>query len=655
MGLKSFLPSLTNLPVFYAELVLLLLLFSVSGYALLRRVRTGWSDERPAVRLSVRLVVLLPAWALWATWVGVGAFLLVFASFMGGSRLFLLLPVGAVIVFALFTVVLTYWLRGRVWADAGMVLAITTVLAVIAVKYPVLLCEPLGHSGVVVAQVCTGRLYAEGRGGASRNPRMAKRWFLLAAEAGNAEAQFILGTTIPVRKQREHWLRQAVDQGHGRAAYALYVLLGERDENLDWLELAVDQGHPDAQYRLARRLISGNAVARDIPRGRALLQTAASAGSAGAMRELALAYADDGILFDHSDKLSRQWEVRSLAAPRPDKFAPADEQYLAATLPTILKQTRTRYAAANRGDPAASQTIAHEILAQAKGDAALVAKANGWLERAAEGGATDAQFAVAKYYLELPNATRAQQERGRGWLIKAADAGHQEALRRLIEAYKKGAFGMDRDLEKAKAYGERLLAALKAREASGVLHYKARNQALWLSASGDYADTLRQLKREREQYLPPEALAKAAQAGDPKAQYYLSLEVMSRDFDAGIALLHAAADGGFAEAQYHAARRIRLGKSTPESLRQAVRWLTAAVAQGHRGAMYELGFVYLRDIEKIGLARDPARARALFEQALDGGGEVLYRYTGPDGHGWIITAEQVQRSLEQIPTSSGQQ
>ena len=71
--------------------------------------------------------------------------------------------------------------------------------------------------------------------------------------------------------------------------------------------------------------------------------------------------------------------------------------------------------------------------------------------------------------------------------------------------------------------------------------------------------------------------------------------------------------------------------------------------------MYELGFVYLRDIEKIGLARDPARARALFEQALDGGGEVLYRYTGPDGHGWIITAEQVQRSLEQIPTSSGQQ
>src|SRR3990172_2953738 len=67
-------------------------------------------------------------------------------------------------------------------------------------------------------------------------------------------------------------------------------------------------------------------------------------------------------------------------------------------------------------------------------------------------------------------------------------------------------------------------------------------------------------------------------------------------------------------------------KSREEDKRRAVRWLTAAVAQGHRGAMYDLGMVYLQGIKDIGLARDPARARALFEQALDGGGEGLYRY-----------------------------
>jgi uncharacterized protein len=642
MDLKVILPSLTNLPVFYAELVLLLLLFSVSSYALLLRLRAGPSGAPSAVRFRTRLAVLLPAWLLWAVWVGYGAFWLGFAGLVGGLGLFALLAVAAVIAFVLFSVLLVYWLRGRAWADAAMVLMIAVAFTVVALKYTVWLCEPLGHSGFAAAQICAGRLYAEGRGGALRDPRVATGWYRQAAEGGNAEAQYIVGTTIPVRKQREHWLRQAAAQGHGPAAYALYVHLGQRNEDMKWLQLAVDQDHPDAQYRLAIRLMSGSGVVRDLPRARTLLQTAASAGSTGAMRELAIAYANDGVLFDHSDKLSRQWEARARAAPQPDRRAPADERHFAATFASSLERIRARYADANNGDPAAQQAIARDILARADGDPALVAKAYGWLERAAASGTTDAQFAVAQYNLGLPEPTAEQQERGRKWLIAAADAGHRTALRRLIATYKKGGFGLDRDLEKAKVYGERLFAALKA---DGVLE----NQGPWLTASWDYSDTLKQLKREREQYLPPEALAKAAQAGDPQAQYHLAHEVMARDVERGVALLYAAADGGFAEAQYHAARRIRTRKSSPEDLRRAVDWLTAAVAQGHRGAMHELGFVYLQGIRDIGLARDPARARALFEQALEGGGDVLYRYTGRDGRGWIITAQQVRRALARIP------
>ncbi len=124
---------------------------------------------------------------------------------------------------------------------------------------------------------------------------------------------------------------------------------------------------------------------------------------------------------------------------------------------------------------------------------------------------------------------------------------------------------------------------------------------------------------------------------------------MPRDFEAGVALLDAAADGGFAEAQYQAAHRVRSMKSTPERLRRAVQWLAAAAAQGHRGAMHELGIVYLQGIKDIELARDPERARALFEQAFENGGDVLYRTTGRDGHGWVVTAQQVQRLLERIP------
>jgi len=39
-----------------------------------------------------------------------------------------------------------------------------------------------------------------------------------------------------------------------------------------------------------------------------------------------------------------------------------------------------------------------------------------------------------------------------------------------------------------------------------------RNQGPWFSASRDHADTLQQLERERGQYLPPEALARALDA-----------------------------------------------------------------------------------------------------------------------------------------------
>ncbi len=153
--------------------------------------------------------MLLPAWVLWAIWVGFGAFWLGVAGLVGGSGLFALLGVGVVILFLLLSVPLIYWLGGRVWADVAMVLMIATAFAVVALKYTVWLCEPLGYSGFTVAQVCTARLYAEGRGGALRDPRIATGWYRQAAEAGSTKAQFIIGTTSPVRAQREHWLRQA--------------------------------------------------------------------------------------------------------------------------------------------------------------------------------------------------------------------------------------------------------------------------------------------------------------------------------------------------------------------------------------------------------------------------------------------------------------
>lgn len=99
-----------------------------------------------------------------------GSFWIGFAGLVGGSGLFALLGAGAVVAFLLFSGVLVHWLRGRVWADAAMASVIVAALVVVSVTYTVWICEPLGHSGFAAAQIRTGRLYEEGRGGALRDP-----------------------------------------------------------------------------------------------------------------------------------------------------------------------------------------------------------------------------------------------------------------------------------------------------------------------------------------------------------------------------------------------------------------------------------------------------------------------------------------------------
>ncbi len=173
MDVRTFLPSLTNLPVFYAEAVSLLLLLSVSSYALFLRLRTGRDSTRPGVPLTVRLAVPVPARLLWLFWVAFGVYWLGFAGLVAGSRWIIALALGAALAFALFSAFLVYWLRGRTWADAAMMLLIVAVVAVVSFKYTLWLCEPAAHSALRAAQWCAGRLYAEGRGGALRDPRAA--------------------------------------------------------------------------------------------------------------------------------------------------------------------------------------------------------------------------------------------------------------------------------------------------------------------------------------------------------------------------------------------------------------------------------------------------------------------------------------------------
>jgi TPR repeat protein len=307
-----------------------------------------------------------------------------------------------------------------------------------------------------------------------------------------------------------------------------------------------------------------------------------------------------------------------------------------------LQKIRARHALAEAGDADAQLAIGRELLQQAGTDPALIERALGWIERAAHSGSVEAQYQLANHYLDAALVQQATHEQGRRWLLAAADGGHEQALRKVITAFKEQTYGVPRDLQRSRAYSETLFARLKA---EGTLE----NEADWISAGWEYNDTLAQIKKEASRYLPPDELKQQSDGGDPVAQYHQAKELMSTRYAEGAALMTASATAGYPQAQYEMARSILNKKRTGQQERQAIEWLTAAAEHGHRGAMVDLGAVYLRGVKRIGLERNPYRARQLFEQALRGReGDVIYEQKTRHGS-WQYTMRNMNTWLAQVP------
>ncbi|MGD0569220.1 MAG: tetratricopeptide repeat protein [Candidatus Sulfotelmatobacter sp.] len=142
--------------------------------------------------------------------------------------------------------------------------------------------------------------------------------------------------------------------------------------------------------------------------------------------------------------------------------------------------------------------------------------------------------------------------------------------------------------------------------------------ALWLNAG----TTVRLLKRRslrapaflvrlsQEQAL--KALTKAAEAGDPVAQYKLYESAREADRWRVRRWLDKSAESGYPDAQYE---RGQLANEE-EDYSTAVYWYRRAAAQGHPGAQLELGFKYQLG---EGVQLDNFRAYEWFEKAAEGG------------------------------------
>lgn len=140
--------------------------------------------------------------------------------------------------------------------------------AYLAANYPAALAElkPLAEAGSADAQYYLGTMYQHGHG-VPRDPRMAQLWYERAARQGHADAAFAVAfllyygagegerAVIATREAAAPWLEIAAERGNASAQYLLGTLyragegeIADRATAMRWTLQAADQGVVAAQY-----------------------------------------------------------------------------------------------------------------------------------------------------------------------------------------------------------------------------------------------------------------------------------------------------------------------------------------------------------------------------------------------------------------------
>lgn len=126
------------------------------------------------------------------------------------------------------------------------------------------------------AQFAVGSAYDFGQG-APRDGEKAKKYYLMAAEQGHAEAQNSLGSIFEAEgnyTEAASWYYQAMQQGHPLAinSIAHYYLQGmgvpqDKNKGIELYIKAANLGMPQAMYNLGVIHIVGEIVEKDVPKG----------------------------------------------------------------------------------------------------------------------------------------------------------------------------------------------------------------------------------------------------------------------------------------------------------------------------------------------------------------------------------------------------
>ena len=286
-----------------------------------------------------------------------------------------------------------------------------------------------------------------------------------------------------------------------------------------------------------------------------------------------------------------------------------------------LEGLRTRRDLAAQGDPEAMLALARDYRSRSSRDPAYDADAREWFARAAEAGATEAQFELAFINFRRTDATEDELADARRWLTAAADQRHRYALSNIAYYLTNGQYGFQVDLARARDYATALVTLLSSESRPN-----ARDLGL---ARARLEQIEMQFEKQTAWEDGLEGLQARAAVGDADSLYQL-YEKHARDNKRGDrataeTLLRSAAEKGHLESRYRIAFRTLSHPRTPDEETLAYEWMHDAATRGHRGALVYMGRIHLRGLPKHGIEKNPETARQLLESALEGlEGDVVY-------------------------------
>ncbi|MBI4863072.1 MAG: SEL1-like repeat protein [Candidatus Riflebacteria bacterium] len=473
------------------------------------------------------------------------------------------------------------------------------------------------------AQAALGLLYEQGLGLATIDPRQAAKWYGLAAQGGEVEAQAALASLLlegnGCAKNPSEALalaRKAADAGSARAGDVLGDLLvsgrgviRNEEEGFTWFRWAAGRGYAEAEMDVGRCYLKGLGVKQDpvqastwFARAAKGLAVAGAGGSARAALLLASCYRD-GNGVDRDLILAAGWYRRA-----------ADQGYADAQFHLGLCTedgsgvARDPVQAAEWYRKAAQQGLveAQNRLGRCFDEGIGVAKdptqAVGWYLKAAEQGYAAAQDNLGVSYQE---GTGIAKDLGLAvsWYLKAAEQGNAAAQNRLGRCYDEG-WGVERDPAQAvtryRRAAEQGLAAAQynlgvcCEEGSGMPKDPA-GAVTWYRKAADqgYLNAVNKLGRCYDEGIG-----------------------VAKDPAQAVAWYRKAAESGLAVAQNNLAVCYEDGFGVEKDVATALAWYRKAAEQGHLAATNKLGRCF---DQGIGVAKDPVQAVAWYRQAAEKG------------------------------------